>query len=103
MIPMYFGSSARKLFGIYEAPMTGSAARGVVICPPWGQEYLRAHRALRLLATRLCNAGFHVFRFDYSGTGDSVGDGVPQDQAIEVCAVGGDHGGQYGSVSCPDE
>lgn len=75
MTPLYFGSPQRRLFGIY-APASAAArrTRAIVLCPPWGQEYLRAHRSLRQLALRLSAAGFHVLRFDYFGTGDSAGD-----------------------------
>lgn len=46
---------------------------GVVLCNPFGQEAIRAHRAFRQLALMLARARFHVLRFDYSGTGDSAG------------------------------
>ena len=73
MNPFYFGSSARPLFGIYHLPKGPPRSLGVVICPPLGQEYMRTHRALRQLALQLTKVGFHVLRFDYSGTGDSAG------------------------------
>lgn len=73
MTPFYFGSGSRRLFGIYNAGSARSQ-RAVVLCHPWGQEYLHAHRSVRHLATLLTRAGFHVLRFDYFGTGDSAGD-----------------------------
>lgn len=75
MTPLYFGSPQRRLFGVYS-PASASARRprAMLLCPPWGQEYLRSHRSMRQLALRLNEAGFHVLRFDYHGTGDSAGD-----------------------------
>jgi alpha/beta superfamily hydrolase len=73
--PFYFGTGARRLFGIYTPPSGPPLNRGVLLCQPWGQEYLRAHRSFRLLADALARKGLHVLRFDYYGTGDSEGDG----------------------------
>lgn len=77
MSAFYFGSSERPLFGFYHQP-TSRPVRpdGVVLCSPLGTEYLRTHRTLKQLAGRLSESGFHVLRFDYSGTGDSGGEGA---------------------------
>lgn len=75
MTPLYFGSAQRRLFGAYAPPRAARTSAGAaVLCYPWGQEYIRAHRAMRLLANMLCAAGRHVLRFDYFGTGDSAGE-----------------------------
>jgi pimeloyl-ACP methyl ester carboxylesterase len=75
MNPFFFGTGARRLFGMYmPAQPGGSPPRAAVLCNPWGQEYLRAHRTLRQLAALLARAGVHVLRFDYHGTGDSAGE-----------------------------
>jgi pimeloyl-ACP methyl ester carboxylesterase len=72
--PFYFGSSERPLLGVHHPPKGRDArAEGVVLCYPMGQEYMRCHRAFRQLANLLVRRGFHVFRFDYFGTGDSAG------------------------------
>lgn len=71
--PFYFGADA-SLLGVHHAPLHAPGRScGVVICNPFGHEYIRAHRALRQLAVRLARAGFHTLRFDYYGCGDSVG------------------------------
>ena len=71
----YFGSEDRKLFGCFhEPPEKGVRRCAVLICQPFGHEYINSHRALRQLAARLADAGFPVLRFDYYGCGDSSGD-----------------------------
>lgn len=75
MNPLYFGSSDSPLYGVYHPPKARQGRRtGLVLCYPFGQEYMRAHRAFRQLSLLLAKSGFHVFRFDYTGTGDSAGD-----------------------------
>ncbi len=82
MMPFLFGSRERRLFGAYDpAQPTNGADRAVLICPPWGNEYIFAHRTLRHLALRLSQKGFHVLRFDYYATGDSAGEDGENDYA----------------------
>lgn len=73
MIPYYFGSSGRRLFGCYHPPLVGGKRLGIVLCNPLGPEYFPAHRTVRFLARMLAERGIHVLRFDYYGTGDSDG------------------------------
>jgi exosortase A-associated hydrolase 2 len=70
----YFGPSSSYLFGAYHPPQGVARREGIVLCYPFGQEYMRAHRAFRRLAINLAAQGFAVLRFDYRGTGDSAGD-----------------------------
>lgn len=74
MTPLLFGSAAAPLYGMYHPPEAAPKDMGVVLCYPFGQEYMRAHRAYRQLSLLLAKKGFHVLRFDYRGTGDSSGD-----------------------------
>lgn len=73
MEAFYFGPSDNYLFGAYHEPTNGNRREGIVLCSPFGQEYLRAHRSLRRLAINLAAQGYSVLRFDYRGTGDSAG------------------------------
>ncbi|MES2825864.1 MAG: alpha/beta fold hydrolase [Pseudomonadota bacterium] len=73
MDAFYFGPSASYLFGAYHPPQNGNRREGIVLCNPFGQEYMRAHRSLRRLAINLAAQGYAVLRFDYRGTGDSAG------------------------------
>jgi alpha/beta superfamily hydrolase len=74
-LPFYFGPS-QSLFGIYHPPeRLPRRATAVVLCYPAGHEALRVQRAFRNLAAAIVRLGFPVLRFDYRGTGDSLGDG----------------------------
>lgn len=77
--PFYFGPIERRLFGIVNPRVAGGGQLGIVLCPPFGQEAIRAQRLLRVLAERLARAGHDVLRFDYFGTGDSLGDDADAD------------------------
>ena len=71
----YFANS--RLFGAYHPPKNpGTVNKGVVLCYPIGQEYFRSHRAFLQLAKLINIAGLPVFRFDYYGTGDSLGESL---------------------------
>lgn len=79
MLPIYFGDSEHALFGIYHPPRKArTKAISAVLCHPFGNEYVGAYRTTRVLAEQLSEAGVSVLRFDYYGTGDSMGasDGV---------------------------
>ena len=74
MISFYFGSTERRLFGVYHPAQGGGGNRAVLLCYPWGFEYANAHRSMVRLANLLSQAGYHALRFDYYGTGDSAGE-----------------------------
>ena len=70
----YFTVDERELYGTYHPPAAERARGGVLVLGPFGEERKCAYRMLVRLA-RACSAcGFGVFRFDYSGTGESLGE-----------------------------
>ncbi|MEY2422434.1 MAG: hypothetical protein QOI95_2501 [Acidimicrobiaceae bacterium] len=77
--PFWFGAEDRRLFGWLHEP-DGSARGGVVACYPVGYEHLLAYSTFVALADELADAGFVVLRFDYDGTGDSVGNDYEADR-----------------------
>jgi pimeloyl-ACP methyl ester carboxylesterase len=89
--PRFFGDPENPLFGVYHPPDTGySNDRAVLLCYPIGHEYMMSHFAFRRLARLLSDAGCHVFRFDYYGTGDSSGDSSAGDVdrwKVDVCTA----------------
>ena len=74
MNPYLFGETGKTLFGAYYPP-TSHVDRnvGILFCYPMGDEYMRTHWTFRQLAVMLNKEGFHIFKFDYYGTGDSSG------------------------------
>ena len=88
METFFFGPAQRQLYGIYHAPFKPRRSEeGVLLLYPLGQEYMRIHRAYRWLADRLSKLGFHVLRFDYSGQGNSAGEGPDFDNWLEDAVV----------------
>jgi pimeloyl-ACP methyl ester carboxylesterase len=73
--PYFFDNGpGRRLFGLYHSPSQSEARPfGVLMCQPGPQEYQFSHRAFMTLSVALARRGFHVLRFDWSGTGDSSG------------------------------
>ena len=75
MTPLRFEGGAGMLYGVLHEPAPEAfTGRGVLLCPPFGQEAIRSHRVFRVLADRLARAGIAAMRFDYHGTGDADGD-----------------------------
>jgi len=70
-VALTFGPPARRLFGIFHP---GAGLPAVLLCNAFGQEAIRTHRFMRVLAERLARLGHAVLRFDYYGSGDSMGD-----------------------------
>lgn len=75
MTPFHFGPPDRTLFGLFH-PAADRAPSDVaaLLCNPFGQEAVRGHRLYRVLSERLAAGGVPVMRFDYFGTGDSLGE-----------------------------
>ena len=75
LTPYRFTRGNRELVALYQ-PAVAERAKGcgLVLCNPFGQEAIRAHRFFRILSQRLATAGVDVLRFDYFGTGDSAGE-----------------------------
>ncbi len=59
---------------VHAPSKEGARDLGVVICAPQGYDSLCVHWGLRLFGEQLASEGFPTVRFDYHGTGDSLGD-----------------------------
>ena len=85
--PIFFGPPQGELFGMLHPASNSAPARpAVLLCNPFGQEAIRAHRTFKVLAERLARAGHPTLRFDYRGSGDSSGD----DTDVTIDSICGD-------------
>ena len=65
----------KNLFGFYHRPAENSdKKKGILICNPVFEDRIFAYRFLVNFAREACSKGYHIFRFDYYGYGDSEGD-----------------------------
>lgn len=73
---MFFfpGSGGRKLLGFLHEPKGNSKATGIVYSHPFAEEKNCSHAIIVKTARELARNGYTVFRFDFSGCGDSEGE-----------------------------
>lgn len=75
-LAFWFGDAASPMLGWYHPARVrdagGSRRCGVVLCPPFGHEYMVSYLSYKHLANHLARAGFDVCFFDYNNTGDSA-------------------------------
>jgi exosortase A-associated hydrolase 2 len=71
--PGFFDGHSGRLFGFYHEPREPRASQAFVLSHAFGEEKLWSHRVLVSFARELAERGYPVFRFDYTGTGDSDG------------------------------
>jgi len=69
----FLPAADRQIFSLHYPAGQPERNETIILCPPAPQETMRSQAALGQLARRLQEDGFHVIRFDYSGTGDSEG------------------------------
>ena len=70
----FFQHEGRHLYGsLYLPEVTEPVQVGLVLCPPFADEAVHAHRVLVDFAVRLAGKGMPALLFDYAGTGDSEG------------------------------
>jgi pimeloyl-ACP methyl ester carboxylesterase len=72
--PLFFPAGENTLFGVLSAPPAGGNGTAAVILPGgWYTTSTGRNRLLVRMARRLAGAGYHAFRFDFRGVGDSSG------------------------------
>jgi len=72
--PLFFEYAGEQMLGILHHAQGGVQSVGVLLVVGGPQYRVGSHRQFVLLARALAAAGIPVFRFDYRGMGDSVGE-----------------------------
>jgi exosortase A-associated hydrolase 1 len=72
--PIFFEYAGERMLGILHHAQGGVPGVGVLLVVGGPQYRVGSHRQFVLLARELASAGIPVFRFDYRGMGDSVGE-----------------------------
>lgn len=81
--PLFLGTGNQRIFGVYHPPVRQILhPQSIIICSPFGHEYIRSYYIIRQLADQLAAVGHHVMRFDWYGSGDSCGE--PQNGTIDI-------------------
>ena len=73
MLPAYYGDQS-DFFGIAHPSEKPGKSHSLIICQPLLGEANWTHWALKQVAQRAARDGYDVFRFDFSGTGNSLVD-----------------------------
>ena len=71
-----------RLYGVYHPAQNTSRDSAVLIVPPLGQEAVRINFLLKEVANALSDKGYACLRFDFFGTGNSLGEDQDTDFSI---------------------
>jgi exosortase A-associated hydrolase 2 len=95
--PLFIENGIHQLFAIQhcpDIPITTNQNRinlnkrcGIIICAPFGEEKLIAHRILVNFARSFSAQGFYCLRFDHMGHGDSSGNFEEADLKIWISDI----------------
>lgn len=99
MDSFFFGDAAEQLYGVMHEP-EGTLIRdfALLVCYPYGQEYMITHRALRTLCMNMARAGVPSMRFDYAGTGDSAGEALSIAKAVDNTVAAAQHLAEFSGM-----
>ena len=81
---LFFGENLGLYGSLFTPPPTSEKTISVLMCPPDPREQMCCRWAYKQIASQLLKLGCQVFRFDYSGTGDSFGDSSYNNWVLDI-------------------